>query len=336
MNAVSYPLSNAAARLAIAPMMEWTDRHCRFMHRLLTRHAQLFSEMVVADAVLRGDQERLIGFSAAEHPLALQLGGSDPAKLAAAAAIGAAFGYDEINLNVGCPSNRVRAGRFGACLMVEPQLVGRSVAAIKEKVSVPVTVKCRIGVDDQDPAIALPALAHAVWAAGADRLWVHARKAWLHGLSPKDNRTVPPLNYALVHRLKAENPDRFIGINGGLETLEQALQQLALVDGVMLGRAAYRNPAMLRQVDRLVFGGESPHIGWQEFEHCMVDYCEAHLAAGGRLNQITRHMTGLFHGIAGARRFRQILATEAVGQGAGPEIVSKAFRAIDLPTTIAA
>ena len=235
-------------------MMDWTDRHCRFFHRQLTRRALLYTEMVVADAVIHGVRERLLGFDPAEHPVALQLGGSDPAKLAEAARIGEAFGYDEINLNVGCPSDRVQSGTFGACLMRTPELVGECVAAMKAAVAIPVTVKCRIGVDEQDPEVALDALADAVFAAGADALWVHARKAWLEGLSPKENRDIPPLDYGRVYRLKAKHPDRFIGINGGIQSLDEARRHLAHVDGVMLGRAAYHTPGLLAEADAAIFG----------------------------------------------------------------------------------
>ncbi|MET0444221.1 MAG: tRNA dihydrouridine(20/20a) synthase DusA, partial [Pseudorhodoplanes sp.] len=240
--------------LAIAPMLDWTDRHCRFFHRQLTRRALLYTEMVVADAAIHGPRERLLGFDPCEHPVALQLGGSDPAKLAQAAAIGESFGYDEINLNVGCPSDRVQSGTFGACLMKTPTLVADCVSAMKATVKVPVTVKCRIGVDDQDPEVALDTLARDVFAAGADALWVHARKAWLQGLSPKENRDIPPLDYGRVYRLKQEYPDRFIGINGGVPSLAEAKNHLASVDGVMLGRAAYQAPGMLAEADSLVYG----------------------------------------------------------------------------------
>jgi tRNA-dihydrouridine synthase A len=315
-------------RIAIAPMMDWTDRHCRFFHRQLTRRALLYTEMVVADAVLRGDRGRLIGFSEVEHPVALQLGGSDPAKLAEAARIGADFGYDEINLNVGCPSDRVRSGTFGACLMREPGLVGACVAAMKAAVGVPVTVKCRIGVDDQDPEIALDALAEAVFAAGADALWVHARKAWLMGLSPKENREIPPLDYSRVYRLKAGHPDRFIGINGGIRTLEEASGHFPHVDGVMFGRAAYHDPAMLAGVDALIEGRDADPADLAGVIDAMAGYCRDHIAAGGRLSHVTRHMTGLFQGCPGARRYRQILSAEATRAGVGPEVLLAAFAAV--------
>ena len=249
--ALNTPAANRKL-FAVAPMMDWTDRHCRYFHRLLTRHALLYTEMVVADAVINGQRERLLGFSREEQPLALQIGGSDPAKMAIAAKIGEDFGYREINMNVGCPSDRVKSGTFGACLMETPALVADCVAAMKEAVCIPVTVKCRIGVDDQDPELALNQMADQVFLAGADALWVHARKAWLKGLSPKDNREIPPLDYALVYRLKTRLPDKFIGINGGIATLGAARLHLTHADGVMLGRAAYHEPSMLAGADNLI------------------------------------------------------------------------------------
>ncbi len=315
-------------RFAVAPMMDWTDRHCRYFHRIMTKHALLYTEMVVADAVLHGDCDMLLKYDQFEHPLALQIGGSDPDKLAEAARIGEEYGYDEINLNVGCPSDRVQSGTFGACLMREPELVGRCVAAMKEKVRIPITVKCRIGVDDQDPMTALNNLAHEVWSQGCDSLWVHARKAWLEGLSPKENREVPPLDYERVYQLKTENSERFIGINGGIENLEQTSDHLKTMDGVMLGRAAYQNPDILRYVDTAIFKSQADIISTTEIMRQMCEYSERHLAAGGRLNQITRHMIGLFHGVPGARRYRQILSVESVKKGAGPEVIESAFTAV--------
>jgi tRNA dihydrouridine synthase A len=319
-----------ASLLAVAPMMDWTDRHCRFLHRLLTRRALLYTEMVVADAAIRGNRERLLGFDPAEHPVALQLGGSDPAALAEAARIGAGIGYDEINLNVGCPSDRVQSGTFGACLMRDPALVARAVAAMKAAVGVPVTVKCRIGVDDQDPEVALSALADAVIAEGADAVWVHARKAWLEGLSPKENRDIPPLDYDRVYRLKQDHPNVFIGINGGIADLNQALQHLNHVDGVMLGRAAYHNAGILAEVDARIYGDSAEPVDWAAMIDAMMTHAAAHIAAGGRLAHVTRHMVGLFQGARGARRFRQILSSEATKAGAGPEVIAQAFAAIDL------
>ena len=313
---------------SVAPMLDWTDKHCRFLHRLLTRRALLYTEMIVADAAIHGKRERLLGFDPSEHPVALQLGGSDPAKLTEAARIGVDFGYDEINLNVGCPSDRVQSGTFGACLMREPDLVARGIAAMKAVSPVPVTVKCRIGVDEQDPEVALDALAERVLDAGADALWVHARKAWLQGLSPKENRDVPPLDYDRVYRLKQKYPHVFIGINGGIADLNQAVQHLNHVDGVMLGRAAYHNTAILAEVDPLFFGAPSTGIYWIFVRDAMMDYAARHIAQGGRLSNITRHMIGLFVGIDGARRFRQILSSDATWPGAGPEVIARAFEAV--------
>lgn len=315
---------------AIAPMMDWTDRHCRFFHRQMTRHALLYTEMVVADAVIHGNLDRLLGHSPEEHPVALQLGGSDPDKLAQAAAIAAQWGYDEINLNVGCPSDRVQSGTFGACLMRTPELVADCVAAMKASVSVPVTVKCRIGVDDQDAEIALDEITDRVLAAGADALWVHARKAWLQGLSPKENRDIPPLDYERVYRLKQRLPDRFVGINGGIADLDQTMSHLGQTDGVMLGRAAYHNPGLLVDVDRRVYGTTQRPVAWAELIDIMAAYCARHIESGGRLTHVTRHMVGLFHGQPGARRFRQILSTDATRPGAGPEVLHAAFAEIRL------
>jgi tRNA-dihydrouridine synthase A len=310
-------------------MMDWTDRHCRFFHRQLTRRALLYTEMVVADAVIHGARERLIGFDATEHPVALQLGGSDPQKLAEAARIGEAFGYDEINLNVGCPSDRVQSGTFGACLMKVPHLVADSVAAMKVAVKIPVTVKCRIGVDEQDPEPALDTLADGVFAAGADALWVHARKAWLEGLSPKENRDIPPLDYGRVYRLKAGKPNKFIGINGGIQSLEEAARHLDHVDGAMLGRAAYHTPGILAGVDAAFYGAEPGAFDLAALIDTMADYAARHIEQGGRLGHVTRHMVGLFHGLPGARRFRQILSTDATKPGAGPDVLKVAFAAVD-------
>lgn len=309
-------------------MMDWTDRHCRFFHRQLTRRALLYTEMVVADAVIHGTRERLLGFDASEHPVALQLGGSDPAKLAKAARIGADFGYDEINLNVGCPSDRVQSGTFGACLMKTPALVGECVAAMKAAVGVPVTVKCRIGVDDQDTETALDALADTVFSADADALWVHARKAWLEGLSPKENRDIPPLDYERVYRLKQRYPDRFIGMNGGIQTLERALGHLDAVDGVMLGRAAYHTPGLLAAADAMLYGEAAQECDFAALVESMAAYAARHIGDGGRLIHIARHMVGLFHGRPGARRWRQILSTDATRPGAGPEVLHAAFAAV--------
>ncbi|RBP13873.1 tRNA-U16,U17-dihydrouridine synthase [Roseiarcus fermentans] len=310
-------------------MMDWTDRRCRAFHRALTRRARLYTEMVTADAVVFGPRERLIGFDPAEHPVALQLGGSAPGRLAEAARIGADFGYDEINLNCGCPSDRVQSGQFGACLMREPALVAEGVAAMKAAVAVPVTVKCRIGVDDQEPSEALPAFAEAVKAAGADALIVHARKAWLDGLSPKDNRTVPPLDYGLVYALKAAHPDWPIVLNGGLADLAAVRESLARVDGAMLGRAAYQNPELLLGVDPELFGEPAPVGDAFEALEAFCPVIAAGLARGERLHDFTRHLLGLFAGRRGARAFRQILATEAVKRGAGLDVLRAAMARVE-------
>jgi tRNA-dihydrouridine synthase A len=317
-------------RFCIAPMMEWTDRHCRFFHRLLTRRALIYTEMVTTGAVLHGDRERLIGFDAAEHPVALQLGGSDPAALARCARIGADFGYDEINLNVGCPSDRVQEGRFGACLMAEPALVGDCVAAMKASIAIPVTVKCRIGIDDQDPEVALEAMASTVEEAGADALIVHARKAWLNGLSPKENRDIPPLDYDRVYRLKAALPHVPIIINGGIGSLAEAKAHLGRVDGVMLGRAAYQDPWRLLKVDSELFGEAAPHTGMKDVFEAMMLYIEDQLAHGTRLHSMTRHFVGAFHGVPGARAFRRHLAENGVKQGAGANVLRDAIALVDV------
>ena len=317
-------------------MMDWTDRHCRVFHRQLTRRALLYTEMVTTGAVIHGDRARLIGFDAVEHPVALQLGGSDPAALATSAKIGEDFGYDEINLNVGCPSDRVQEGRFGACLMAEPQLVGDCVAAMKRAVKIPVTVKCRIGIDDQDPEPALDAMTRAVVAAGTDALIVHARKAWLQGLSPKENREIPPLDYDRVYRLKAAWPDVPIIINGGVGSIDEALRHLAHVDGVMMGRAAYHDPWRLLAVDAELFGDEPPHATMKDALMAMEPYIAAHLAAGGRLHAVTRHMVGAFQAVAGARAFRRMLSEQGVKPGAGFEVLRAAMECVREPEAAAA
>ncbi|HML12191.1 MAG TPA: tRNA dihydrouridine(20/20a) synthase DusA [Xanthobacteraceae bacterium] len=326
-------------RFCVAPMMEWTDRHCRLFHRQLTRRARLYTEMLGTGAVIHGDRTRLLAFDPAEHPLALQLGGADPRALTEAARIGADLGYDEINLNVGCPSERVRDGRFGACLMEEPALVGDCVAAMKAAVAVPVTVKCRLGVDEQDPEAALDAMAEAVEAAGVDALIVHARKAWLDGLSPKENREVPPLDYARVYRLKAARPRLTVVVNGGIATLAAAAAHLRRVDGAMLGRAAYREPWRLLAVDPLLFGAPAPAPSPRAALELLMPYVERELARGIRLHAVTRHVLGLFNGMPGARAFRRHLATYATKPGAGGEVIADAlaFLPADFPAfTVAA
>jgi tRNA-dihydrouridine synthase A len=310
-------------------MMDWTDRHCRFFHRLLTKHALLYTEMVTADAVLRGDRERLLGFSKEEHPVALQLGGSDPAKLATAAAIGADFGYDEINLNVGCPSDRVQEGRFGACLMAVPELVADCVATMQAKVSVPVTVKCRIGIDDQDSEADFDRFIRTAAASGCRTFIVHARKAWLKGLSPKENREVPPLDYGRVRRLKHAYPDLTIVLNGGLVSIEDAIGELQHLDGVMLGRAAYQTPYILADVDRAVFGHSAPPPSREDVLRALIPYVEQHLAAGGRLNNIVRHVLGLYHARPRGRAFRRFLSEHAVRDGAGVDVLACAISIVE-------
>ena len=315
-------------------MMDWTDRHCRVLHRLLSSRARLYTEMVTADAILHGDRERLIGFSDIEHPVALQLGGADPKKLAEATRIGAERGYDEINLNVGCPSDRVQSGCFGAALMKEPSLVGDCVAAMRAAVNVTVTVKCRIGVDDQEPREALPALVDACVAAGVSTFAVHARKAWLSGLSPKENREIPPLDYALVYALKQARPELTIVINGGVGSLDEAENHLQHVDGVMLGRAAYQSPAILADVDRRFFGEEARDVNAAVDGY--VEYIAARLAEGVPLNAMTKHMLGLFQGLPGARLFRRHLSENATKRGAGLSVLRDALGFIGKPRAEAA
>ncbi|HTM77875.1 MAG TPA: tRNA dihydrouridine(20/20a) synthase DusA, partial [Devosia sp.] len=306
-----------ARRFSIAPMMDWSDRHCRFLHRQLSRHALLFTEMVTSAAILHGDAERLLGFDPREQPVAVQLGGSDPAELARATTIADAFGYGEINLNVGCPSDRVQSGRFGACLMAEPALVAECVRAMRGATDRPVTVKCRIGIDDQDTEESLDRFADAMVEAGVTALYVHARKAWLKGLSPKENRTIPPLDYERVHRLRARLPMPTM-INGGIGSLDVAEAELAHMDGVMLGRAPYHNPMLLAAVDARIFGDKTPPVTLDAVISAMARYAATETANGTRINQITRHMLGLANGLPGARQFRQILSMDACRPGAGP------------------
>jgi tRNA-dihydrouridine synthase A len=302
---------------SVAPMMEWTDRHCRFFHRLLTRRALLYTEMLTTGAVLRGDRARLLRFDPAEHPVALQLGGSDPKALAACARIGAELGFDEINLNAGCPSDRVQDGRFGACLMAEPALVGDCVAAMKSAVSIPVTVKCRIGIDDQDPEPALEVFTQNIEQGRADALIVHARKAWLKGLSPKENRDVPPLDYPRVYRLKRAHPQLPVVINGGVGSVEEAVAHLEHVDGVMMGRAAYQEPWRLIAVDPQIFGEAARFASPKEAAAALIPYIEGELEQGTRLHSIVRHLHGLFRAVPGARAYRRQLGNAAATPNAG-------------------
>lgn len=309
-------------------MLDWTDRHCRFFHRLLTRRALLYTEMLTTGAVIHGDRDKLLGFDPFEHPVAVQLGGSDPRALGDAARICADRGFDEINLNVGCPSDRVQEGRFGACLMAEPRLVGECVAAMKQAVRIPVTVKCRLGVDDQDPEQALDVLTTEVKAAGVDALIVHARKAWLKGLSPKENRDIPPLDYGRVFRLKLAHPDLDIVLNGGLESLDQAAGYLDRVDGVMMGRAAYREPWRLLGVDPLVCGEATPFPSGKAGLEAYIPYVERELARGVRLNAMTRHVLGLFRAAPGARAFRRHLTVHAMRPDADIRVLREALRLV--------
>jgi len=313
-------------RFCVAPMMDWTDRHCRAFHRLLSRRARLYTEMVTAEAILHGDRDRLLAFNAREHPVALQLGGARPARLAEAAAIGANYGYDEINLNVGCPSARVQEGRFGACLMAEPDLVADAVMAMRARVAVPVTVKCRIGIDDQDGEEDLDRFVATVAEAGCSVFIVHARKAWLEGLSPKENRTIPPLDSDRVYRLKARYPSLTIVLNGGIASLEEAERHLAHVDGVALGRAAYQNPYLLAGVDERLFAERGPSPTRRAVLEDLMAYGERLLSEGGRLNALARHILGLYNGQPRARAFRRLLAERAPGPRAGVEVLLEALR----------
>ncbi len=316
-------------KFCIAPMMDWTDRHCRVVHRILTRRARLYTEMLTSAAIMHGDRARLLAFDASEHAVALQLGGSDPRELADAAAIGEDFGYDEINLNVGCPSDRVKEGRFGACLMAEPALVAACVDAMKRAVKIPVTVKCRIGIDDQDPEQALDRMARGVVAAGADALIVHARKAWLQGLSPKENRDIPPLDYERVYRLKAAMPKVPIIINGGIGSIAEAKAHLTRVDGVMLGRAAYQEPWRLLEVDPDLFGEAAPQTTMKDAFEAMMPYIARELADGTRLHAITRHFVGAYHGVPGARAFRRHLAEHGVRPDADLKVLRDAIAHVE-------
>ncbi len=327
--------TNRAARLSVAPMMDWTDRHCRFMHRLISRHALLYTEMVTAPALVRGQALHLLDYNPEEHPVALQLGGSDPGELAVAARLGARAGYDEINLNCGCPSDRVQSGTFGAVLMKDAGLVAECCAAmISAAPGVPVTVKCRIGVDDQDPNHVLPEFLARIIAAGVERVTIHARKAWLQGLSPKENRDIPPLDYDLVFRMKALFPHLHISINGGVDSLQQAAQLLdGGIDGVMIGRAAYHRPhEILANADRLIAGAGAPEgPDAADVVRQMLPYIQAHLDQGGKLAQITRHMLGLFAQRPGARGWRRVLSEGAHRPGAGTDLVQEALRHVQEP-----
>jgi tRNA-dihydrouridine synthase A len=318
-------------RFSVAPMMDWTDRHCRYLHRLLTRETLLFTEMVTSAAIVHGDAQRHLRFDPVEQPVALQLGGSDPAELAAATRLAHELGYAEINLNVGCPSDRVQSGRFGACLMAEPDLVAECVRAMRDATDRPVTVKCRIGIDDQDTEQSLDRFADTMVAAGVDALYVHARKAWLKGLSPKENRTIPPLDYERVHRLRARLAPLPVMLNGGLDSLEVAEAEMAHVDGVMLGRAAYHNPMILAEVDRRFFGATTEPVTLEAIMHAMAAYADREAASGTRLNNIARHMLGLANGLPGARQFRQIMSVDACRPGADSAVMLRALEAVNRP-----
>ncbi|WP_455477592.1 tRNA dihydrouridine(20/20a) synthase DusA [Bartonella sp. B41] len=320
--------SPSPVKFAVAPMLGWTDRHCRFFYRLLTKKALLYTEMIVADAVIYGSCDQLLVLNNEEHPIALQLGGADPQKLAKAAQIAENFGYDEINLNVGCPSNRVQAGAFGACLMLNPGLVAKAVETIKKVVSIPVTIKCRVGVDDQDEEEALDFMANRVWNAGCDALWVHARKAWLQGLSPKENRDIPPLNYERVYKLKDKYPNKFIGINGGIKSINEIKKHLTLCDSTMVGRKVYHDPTLLKYIDSEIYGESQNNLSDNDLIEAMCDYASQHVSSGGRLSHITRHMIGLFHGRDGGRKWRQILSNDAIKKDADVHILKEAFSAL--------
>jgi tRNA-dihydrouridine synthase A len=314
---------------SVAPMMDWTDRHCRFFHRQLSSHALLYTEMVTEQAVRHGDKQKLLGFDASEQPVALQLGGSDPVGLSEAAKIGEDFGYSEINLNVGCPSDRVQGGHFGACLMAEPQLVADCVAAMQAVVKIPVTVKCRIGIDDQDEEAGLQNFVETVAETGCNTFIIHARKAWLKGLSPKENREVPPLNYDRVHRLKRSMPHLHVSLNGGLVDIENEFHHLQTLDGLMVGREAYHNPWVLAQVDPLFCSRPAPVKSRRDAVETMLPYIEKHLSEGLYLHRITRHMLGLYHAQPGGRMWRQVLSTQGCKAGAGVDVVMQALEVVE-------
>jgi tRNA-dihydrouridine synthase A len=312
-------------RFSIAPMMDWSDRHCRFFWRLLTRQALLYTEMVTTGALIHGDRERFLAFNPEEHPVALQLGGSNPADLATCARWAEQWGYDEVNLNCGCPSDRVQSGTFGACLMGQPALVGDCVKAMRDACSLPVTVKHRIGIDDMESYEQMLHFVDTVAGAGCEVFIVHARKAWLQGLSPKENREIPPLNYPWVYRLKAERPELTIVINGGIQTLDQCEEHLAHVDGVMLGREAYQNPWLLAEVDSRLYGEDKTVRARDDIMAQLLPYVERQLAAGAKLNHVTRHILGLYQGVPGARKFRRHLSENAFRTDAGPDVLKQAI-----------
>ncbi|MEW8217482.1 MAG: tRNA dihydrouridine(20/20a) synthase DusA [Candidatus Thiodiazotropha taylori] len=311
-------------RFSVAPMLDWTDRYCRYFLRLISSHVLLYTEMVTTGAILHGNRARFLDFDPSEHPVALQLGGSEPEALAECAKLGEAWGYDEINLNVGCPSDRVQSGRFGACLMLTPELVADCVKAMRDQVTIDVTVKHRIGVDDQDSYQALCDFVGKVSEAGCETFIVHARKAWLQGLSPKENREIPPLHYETVHQLKRDYPDLQIIINGGITTLEQVEENLKQVDGVMIGREAYNNPWILSQADSLIYGSEGSPASRHQIIESMIPYIDQELSAGTPINRITRHILGLFQGLPGAKKWRRMLSEEAHKAGADSSLILRA------------
>lgn len=321
-------LDKTAYKFSVAPMMDWTDRHCRAFHRVLSKRALLWTEMVTADAVIHGDRDRLIGFSEEEHPVVLQLGGNEPDKMAEAARVAEEFGYDEVNINCGCPSDRVQSGAFGACLMREPETVAACVAAMRATVSIPVTVKCRIAIDEDPPRETLFGFVDRVADAGCDVFTVHARKAWLKGLSPKENREIPPLDYGLVAELKQARPELTIVLNGGIKTLDDCQEHLRSFDGVMLGRAAYQTPALLAEVDAKLFGADEAPISGSEAVARYRPYIAARLDEGVRLSSITRHMLALFNGQPGARLWRRTLSEKGPKPGSGLEVLDEALEAV--------
>ncbi|AXQ29329.1 tRNA dihydrouridine(20/20a) synthase DusA [Solimonas sp. K1W22B-7] len=322
-------MSKTERKFCVAPMMDWTDRHCRFFLRLMSRRAWLYTEMVTTGAIIHGDRERFLRFAPAEHPVALQLGGSEPEDLARCAEIGTSYGYDEINLNCGCPSDRVQEGRFGACLMKEPERVAAAVAAMRRATHLPVTVKTRIGVDESEDYVFLKDFIETVAAAGCEIFIVHARKAWLKGLSPKENREIPPLQYELVHRLKREFPQLTIVLNGGLKTMDACVEQIQELDGVMLGREVYENPYFMTEVDSRLYGAEPVNLGRTEVAEALLDYVERELATGAHLNHISRHILGLFRGQPGGRAFRRVISQNATRPGAGADVIRAALAEVE-------
>ncbi|PPE72661.1 tRNA dihydrouridine(20/20a) synthase DusA [Solimonas fluminis] len=316
-------------KFCVAPMMDWTDRHCRFFLRLMSRRAWLYTEMVTTGAIIHGDRERFLRFHPAEHPVALQLGGSEPDDLARCAEIGTAYGYDEINLNCGCPSDRVQEGRFGACLMKEPARVAEAVAAMRRATHLPVTVKTRIGVDESEDYVFLKDFIETVAAAGCTIFIVHARKAWLKGLSPKENREIPPLQYEVVHRLKREFPQLTIVLNGGLKTLDACVEQMQELDGVMLGREVYENPYLMTGVDSRIYGEAAVELTRPAVIEALLDYVDRELAAGAQLNHISRHILGLFRGQPGGRAFRRVISQNATRPGAGADVIRAALAEVE-------